>query len=425
MNPARARPFGPIALLEPQLTSASTPQHPPVMSSDSNARFETRAIHAGQEPDPRNGAVMTPIYMTSTYAQDAPAVPRGGYEYTRTHNPTRTALEQNLAALEGGAWGLCFASGLAATNALLDTLEPGDEVVAGNDLYGGTYRLFKRVFERYGVRFHFVDTTNLAEVTAALTPSTRYVYIETPSNPLLHLTDIKATAEAAHTTGAKLVVDNTFATPYLQNPLALGADLVLHSLTKYLGGHSDAVGGALIGNDEGLREELAFFQNAAGGCLSPMDSFFILRGTKTLAVRMDRHCENAAHLAGFLENHELVERVIYPGLPSHDEYELARTQMRGFGGMVSFELAGGVEAGETFAKSTSLFTLAESLGGVESLVETPPSMTHASIPPEVRREAGLADGLVRLSVGIEHVADLEEDVAQALAAAAQVARASA
>ncbi len=380
-------------------------------------RFETRAIHAGQGHDPVTGAVMTPVYMTSTYAQRAPAEPIGGYEYSRTSNPTRTALENNLASLEGGTFGLCFASGLAATSALLNRLVPGDHVVAGDDLYGGTYRIFTKVFERYGIEFSFVGTSDPEAVRGAMTERTRYLYIESPSNPLLRLTDIAAMSAIAHAGGALLVVDNTFATPYLQRPLELGADLVLHSLTKYLGGHSDVVGGALIGRDPSLREELAFFQNSCGGTGGPLDAFLVLRGTKTLAVRMERHCANALALAEYLEGRPEVERVHYPGLASHPQHELARRQMHGFGGMVSFELAGGVEAGNAFASATRIFTLAESLGGVESLVETPPSMTHASIPPEVRRAAGLADGLVRLSVGIEHVDDLRADLEQALVAA--------
>ena len=377
-------------------------------------RFETLAIHAGQEPDPQNGAVMTPVFFTSTYKQDAPAKPRQGYEYSRTTNPTRTALQANLAALEAGAWGLCFSSGLAALNALCDRLLPNDHVVAGNDLYGGTYRLFKKVFERYGVRFTLVDTTRSEEIGKAIESKTRYVYLETPSNPLLRLSDIGKAAKLAHAHGALLVVDNTFATPFLQQPLELGADIVLHSLTKYLGGHSDVVGGALVGRDPKLRDELAFFQNAVGGTPGPMDCFLVLRGTKTLALRMERHGSNAMAIARFLESHSAVERVFYPGLKSHPQHALAKRQMSGFGGMVSFELHGGVSAGDRFAMSTRLFTLAESLGGVESLVETPPSMTHASIPAEARRAAGLADGLVRLSVGIEHIDDLLADVEQAL-----------
>ena len=392
------------------------------MKNKPSERFETRAIHAGQSSDPRNGAVMTPVYLTSTYEQDAPAVPRQGYEYSRTSNPTRTALQDNLASLEGGAWGLCFGSGLAAVNALCDRLDPGDHVVAANDLYGGTYRIFEKVFRRYGVEFTYVDATDLEGLRGALRPETRYVYLETPTNPLLSICDIAAASKLAHEHGALVIVDNTFATPYLQRPIELGADVVLHSLTKYLGGHSDAIGGALIGNDEGLREDLAFFQNAVGGQLAPLDSFLFLRGIKTLAVRMDRHCENALAVARALEAHEAVERVIYPGLDSHAGHALAKQQMSGFGGMVSFELYGGVEAANAFACATEIFILAESLGGVESLVEVPPSMTHASIPAEERRKAGLNDGLVRLSVGIEHVDDLIADVHQALKKAAKPAR---
>jgi cystathionine gamma-lyase len=390
-------------------------------ADSSSARFETRAIHAGQAPDPRNGAVMTPVYLTSTFAQEAPAVPREGYEYSRTSNPTRTALEQNLASLEGGAHGLCFASGLAATNALLDRLVPGDHVVAGNDLYGGTYRLFTKVFQRYGIEFSFVDSTDLDAVRAAFRDETRMLYLETPTNPLLSIVDIVAGAELARERGALTVVDNTFATPYLQRPLELGADVVLHSLTKYLGGHSDVVAGALVCNDEELREELAFYQNSVGGQLGPLDSFLVLRGTKTLALRMERHCANALAIARHLEAAPQVERVIYPGLESHPGHALAKRQMDDFGGMVSFELEGGLEAGKAFSGATEVFTLAESLGGVESLVEVPPIMTHASIPAEERRKAGLADGLVRLSVGCEHVDDLLADVDRALAAATRAA----
>ena len=387
------------------------------MSQRPHDRFETLAIHAGQEPDPHNGAIMTPVYFTSTYKQDAPAQQRAGYEYSRTSNPTRTALQENVAALEGGAWGLCFSSGLAATNALLDRLVPGDHVVAGNDLYGGTYRIFRRVFERYGIRFSFVDTTDPTAVAAAIEPATRYVYVETPSNPLLCVSDIAELGKVAHAQGKLLVVDNTFATPFLQQPLALGADIVLHSLTKYLGGHSDVVGGALVGNDPKLRDELAFFQNAVGGTPGPMDAFLVLRGTKTLHLRMERHCSNAMDLARWLESRKEVARVIYPGLASHRQHALAARQMRAFGGMLSFELAAGLEAANKLASSTRLFTLAESLGGVESLIEIPASMTHASIPAETRRSLGLADGLVRISVGVEHVDDLRADLEQAFAQA--------
>ncbi len=381
-----------------------------------HGRFETRAIHAGQTSDPRNGAVMTPVYFTSTFEQDAPAVPRDGYEYSRTKNPTRTVLEWNIASLEGGAWGLCFGSGLAATNALLARLVPGDHVVAGNDLYGGTHRIFRKVFERYGIEFDFVDASDPARVEAALRPTTRYLYLETPTNPLLRLCDIRPLAELAHARGALVVVANTFATPYLQRPLELGADLVLHSMTKYLGGHSDVVAGALVGNDAAVRDELAFFQNAVGGQLGPMDAFLVLRGIKTLPVRMDRHCANAGRVAAWLEEQGAVERVLYPGLASHPQHALSKRQMAGSGGMVSFELRGGVEAANAFASATRLFTLAESLGGVESLIEVPTSMTHAAIPREERLAGGLADGLVRLSVGLEHIEDLLEDCAAALAA---------
>lgn len=391
-------------------------------SRPSRARFETLAIHAGQRSDPENGAVMTPVYFTSTFEQDAPAQPRNGYEYSRTANPTRTALQDNLAALENGRWGLAFASGLAATNALCDRLRPGDHVVAMNDTYGGTYRLFMRVFRPFGVEFTFVDATDLGAVERAFRASTRYLFLESPTNPLLSICDIAALTALARARNVLSIVDNTFATPYLQRPLELGADVVLHSLTKYLGGHSDAVGGALVGNDEALRGELAFYQNAVGGQLGPMDSFLFLRGIKTLPVRMDRHCANAQRVAEALARHPLVEKVFYPGLPQHPNHALAKRQMKGFGGMVSFELAGGLPAANAFATATELFTLAESLGGVESLVEVPASMTHASIPAEERRRAGLSDGLVRLSVGIEHADDLLADVHQAIERSATPAK---
>lgn len=391
---------------------------------DHEGRFETRAVHAGQHPEPSTGALMTPIFQNSTYQQDRPAELKDGHDYSRTINPTRTALEANVAALEGGRWGLCFSSGMSACNTLVGRLSQGDHVVAGNDLYGGTYRLFTQVFERYGVRFTFVDTTDLAQIEGALESATKLVMLETPSNPLLKVTDIAGAAEITHRAGALLVVDNTFATPYLQRPLDLGADVVLHSMTKYIGGHSDAVGGALCGNDEALRAECAFLQNSVGGVPGPMDCFLFLRGTKTLHLRMERHCHNARAVAAHLEAHPAVDRVIYPGLASHPQHEIAKRQMKDFGGMVSFELKGGVPAANEFAASTRIFALAESLGGVESLVEVPPTMTHASIPPETRRAAGLADGLVRLSVGVEHEADLLADVDQAIAAADKVAPAT-
>ncbi len=385
-------------------------------------RFETLAIHAGQQSDPNNGAVMTPVYFSSTFEQDAPAQPRGGYEYSRTSNPTRTALQDNLAALEGGRFGLCFGSGLAATNALCARLRPGDHVVAMNDLYGGTYRLFQRVFRHYGIDFTFVDATDASAVERALRASTRYLFLESPTNPLLSICDLAQLSALAKKRGVLTVVDNTFATPYLQRPLELGADVVLHSLTKYIGGHSDVVAGALILDDEELRKDLAFYQNAVGGQLGPMDAFLVLRGVKTLSLRMERHCANAQHIAEALTRHPLVERVFYPGLASHAQHELAARQMRGFGGMVSFELHGGTPAANAFATATELFTLAESLGGVESLVEVPASMTHASIPAEERHKAGLSDGLVRLSVGVEHVDDLLADVQQALERSAAPAK---
>ena len=378
-------------------------------------QFETRAIHAGQTPDPNNGAVMPPVYLSSTFEQDAPAEPRQGYEYSRTSNPTRTALEENVASLEGGAWGLCFASGLSATNALLASFEPGDHIVAGNDLYGGTHRIFRQVYERYGIEFSFVDARETDKIAEAIRPETKCVYLETPSNPLLRLTDLSAAIALAKDAGKMVVVDNTFATPYLQNPLALGADVVLHSMTKYLAGHSDVVAGCLIGNDPELRERYAFYQNSCGGGLDPFSSFLVLRGTKTLAVRMERHCANARAVAEFLEGHEAVDTVHYPGLESHPQSELCARQMRAPGGMVSVELKGGLDAGAALSKRSRLFILAESLGGVESLIEVPPIMTHASIPADERRASGMADGLVRLSVGIESVDDLIADLDQALA----------
>src|SRR5262245_47945217 len=396
-------------------------EKPDKTKRDRNLRCETLAIHAGQTSDPQNGAVMTPVYFSSTFEQDAPARPRGGYEYSRTSNPTRTALQDNLAALEVGRWGLAFASGLAATNALCHRLRPGDHVIATNDLYGGTFRLFKRCFEHYGIAFSFVSIADPAAVEREFRPTTRYLFLESPTNPLLSICDLATLSALARKRRVLTVVDNTFATPFLQRPLELGADIVLHSLTKYLGGHSDVVGGALIGTDEKLRGELAFFQNAVGGTPGPMDAFLVLRGTKTLHLRMERHCENALALAQWLEKRPEVSRVGYPGLASHPQHALAAKQMRAFGGMVSFELAAGLEAANTVASTTRLFTLAESLGGVESLIETPASMTHASIPAETRRAAGLADGLVRLSVGIEHVDDLIADLSQALDRARTVA----
>lgn len=377
--------------------------------------FGTRAIHGGQEPDPSTGAIMTPVYMTSTFVQESPGMHKG-YEYSRSGNPTRTALEGNLAALEGGRHGLAFASGLAATNTILSLLSSGDHVVAGNDLYGGTYRLMRQVFERFGLEFTFVDTTDSALYEQAFRPETRMVWIETPSNPLLRVTDIEHCTAFARDRDVLSVVDNTFATPYLQQPLSLGADVVVHSTTKYLGGHSDVVGGAVVTDDDGLNERIKFLQNAAGGVPGPMDCFLVLRGTKTLHVRMDRHCRNAERVAAYLAEHEAVTKVFFPGLADHPQHDLAARQMRAPGGMVSFEIRGGLEASRKAAERVRLFALAESLGGVESMLNSPAIMTHASIPAAERHAAGLADGLLRLSVGIEETDDLLADLDQALSA---------
>ncbi|MBK8976434.1 MAG: cystathionine gamma-synthase [Planctomycetes bacterium] len=378
------------------------------------AGFGTRAIHAGQTPDPTTGAIMTPVYLTSTYVQEAPGVLKG-YDYSRTTNPTRVALEQNLAALEGGKHGLCFSSGMSAINTVLALLASGDHVVAGNDLYGGTYRLCTTMYRKFGVEFTFVDMSDLDAVRAALRPSTKLVMTESPSNPLLRLTDLSAVAELARAHGALSMCDNTFATPYLQSPLAHGIDIVIHSTTKYLGGHSDVVGGALIVDDESLRARLAHFQNSIGGTPGPLDCFLVLRGTKTLHVRMDRHAETAVRLARELEAHPRVSRVYYPGLPSHPQHALATRQMRNGGGMVSFELDASVADAKRVTASFGVFALAESLGGVESLVDHPASMTHASIPREERIAAGFQDGLIRLSVGIEDADDLSADLHRAIA----------
>ena len=374
--------------------------------------FSTRAIHAGQDADPATGATVVPIYATSTYTQEAPGKHKG-YEYSRSGNPTRAALETCLAALEEGERGLAFASGLAATTAVLSTLQPGDEAAAASDLYGGTYRLLERVFKPWGLVVRYTDDPSAAGFARVITPRTKLVWIETPTNPLLQILDITAVAEVAHQAGALLAVDNTFASPYLQQPLRLGADLVVHSTTKYLGGHSDVVGGAVIGRAE-LLKPIRFYQNAAGGVPGPFDAFLTLRGIKTLAVRMERHCANARGLAAWLEEQSQVERVYYPGLPSHPGHELAKRQMRDFGGMISIRLKGGAEAARRFLPRTKLFSLAESLGGVESLVCHPATMTHASIPVELRSARGVDDGLIRLSVGIEDASDLQEDLRRAL-----------
>ena len=388
--------------------------YPRLMSEHSHRHhdFETRAIHAGQAADAQTGAVVTPIYQVSTYKQDGVGGLRGGYEYSRSANPTRTALEENLAALEGGLRGLAFASGLAAEDCLLRTvLAPGDHVVIPDDAYGGTFRLFAKVVERWGVQWSVADTTDPAAVRAQLRPNTKAVWVETPSNPLLGVTDIAAVAGVVHAANVLLVVDNTFASPYLQQPLALGADVVVHSTTKYMGGHSDVVGGALVASDAGLGERLAYHQNAMGAIAGPFDAWLVMRGVKTLAVRMDRHSANAARIAEMLTGHPRVHQVLYPGLPDHPGHEIAAKQMRAFGGMVSFRVKGGEQAAVDVCDRAELFTLGESLGGVESLIEHPGRMTHASAagsPLEVPAD------LVRLSVGIESVDDLLADLTQAL-----------
>ncbi|WUH91287.1 cystathionine gamma-synthase [Streptomyces sp. NBC_00433] len=378
----------------------------------SDQHFETLAIHAGQPADASTGAVVTPIYQVSTYKQDGVGGLRGGYEYSRSANPTRTALEQNLAALEGGSRGLAFASGLAAEDCLLRTvLAPGDHVVIPNDAYGGTFRLFAKVVERWGVAWSVADTSDVQAVRDAVRPETKLIWVETPSNPLLGITDIAALAGVARQAGVRLVVDNTFASPYLQQPLALGADIVVHSTTKYMGGHSDVVGGALVTSDTALGEELAYHQNAMGAVAGPFDAWLVMRGIKTLAVRMDRHSANATRVAELLAAHPRVRQVYYPGLPEHPGHEVAAKQMRAFGGMVSFRVDGGEDAAVAVCDRAELFTLGESLGGVESLIEHPGRMTHASVAGSALE---VPADLVRLSVGIEAVDDLLADLTQAL-----------
>ena len=386
------------------------------MASDPKARFDTLAIHAGQQPDPLTGAVMTPVYLTSTYVQDGPGNHKG-FEYSRTQNPTRFALQDCLAALEGAAHGLCFASGLAATDCILHLLEVGDHVVASDDVYGGTFRQFDKVFRRHGLEFSYVDMTDPANVARALRPRTRLVWIESPTNPMLKLVDLAAVAALARAHGARTVVDNTFATPFNQRPLEHGIDLVTHSTTKYLNGHSDVVGGAVLTSDDAFHDRLRFLQNAVGGVNGPLDAFLVLRGLKTLHVRMARHAENALRLARHLESHPQVERVTYPGLPSHPQHALAARQMRGFGGMLTFVIRGGLPAARAFLRAVRIFACAESLGGVESLIEHPAIMTHASVPPEVRARLGIADGFIRVSAGIENADDLLEDLERGFAAA--------
>ena len=381
-------------------------------------RFATLAIHAGQEPDPTTGAIMTPIYATSTYVQQSPGVHKG-YDYARTQNPTRTAYERCVASLESGTRGFAFASGMAATATVLDLLDAGDHVVARDDLYGGTFRLFERVRRRSaGLDFSFVDFSDPQALRAALTPRTKMIWIETPSNPLLKLIDLKAVAELGKSRGVLTVADNTFASPYIQRPIEHGFDLVLHSATKYLNGHSDMVGGAVVvGTNQQLGDRLAFLQNAVGAISGPFDSFLALRGLKTLHLRMQRHCENAAEIAAWLEQHRAVSRVIYPGLKSHPQHALAASQMNGFGGMLTAILRGNLDSTRRFLEHCRLFALAESLGGVESLIEHPAIMTHASLPAEQLRAAGIGDTMVRLSVGVEDIDDLRADLQQAFVAA--------
>ncbi len=378
-------------------------------------RLGTRAIHAGQEPEKITGSVMVPVFQTSTYAQKSPGE-HSGYEYARTHNPTREALEACVASLEGAAQGIAFASGLATTNTILQTFQAGDHVVCSDDVYGGTFRLFDKVLRRFGMEFTFVDLTNLEAAEKAFQPNTRLVWIETPTNPMLKILDIERLSALAHKHGAKAVVDNTFMSPAFQNPLALGADIVMHSSTKYINGHSDVVGGIALTSDAKIAQDLRFLQNASGAVPGPWDCFLILRGLKTLHVRMDAHQRNAMTIAEHLSAHKKVEHVIYPGLKSHPEHELAKRQMKGFGGMMSVRVRGGSKEANLFLSRLKLFTLAESLGGVESLIEIPSIMTHASVPPGTREKLGITDNLIRFSVGIEDCADLIEDIENGLAA---------
>ncbi|MBA3648171.1 MAG: cystathionine gamma-synthase [Chitinophagales bacterium] len=377
-------------------------------------RFATKALHAGIEPDPSTGAIMTPIFQTSTYVQEAPGKHKG-YEYGRTQNPTRDVLQNNLAALENAKYGLCFSSGLAATDAVIKLLNPGDEVISTDDLYGGTYRIFTKVFERYGIRFHFIDMRNTSEIEKYITKKTKMIWIETPTNPMMNIIDISAASALAKQHHILVCVDNTFASPYIQTPLDLGAEIVLHSATKYLGGHSDSVMGIIATGSAELNEQLKFLQNACGAVPGPQDCFLVIRGIKTLHLRMQRHCENASAVTTFLQNNSKVDKLYYPGLPNHPNYEIAKKQMRGFGGMISFTLKGDrMEDAMNVLGGTKLFSLAESLGGVESLIGHPASMTHASIPKELREKRGLMDSLIRLSVGVEDVNDLIEDLDQAI-----------
>jgi cystathionine beta-lyase len=378
-------------------------------------KFATKAIHAGVHPDPATGAIMTPIYQTSTYVQDGVGNHKG-YEYSRTQNPTRHALEKNIAAIENGKYGACFGSGLAAIDCVLKMLNPGDEVISTNDLYGGSYRIFKTIFEKYGIIFHFVNMQDVDAVAALVNENTKMIWVETPTNPMMNIVDIEAMAKISKAAGAMLCVDNTFATPYLQNPLDLGADVVMHSVTKYLGGHSDVVMGALVCSDENIANEMYRIQNSTGAVTAPMDSFLVLRGIKTLHLRVQRHCENGEKVARFLATHPKIDKVYWPGFETHPNHEVAKRQMRGFGGMISFNLKGNqLEDALNIVKKVEIFALAESLGGVESLIGHPATMTHASIPKDVREQSGVVDSLIRLSVGIEDADDLIADLTQALA----------
>ena len=377
-------------------------------------KFNTKVIHAGVHPDTATGAIMTPIYQTSTYVQEEIGVHKG-FEYSRTGNPTRAALENNLAAIEGGKYGACFGSGLAAIDAVIKMLKPGDEVISTNDLYGGSYRIFTTIFEKYDIKFHFVNMLDVKNIEEKINNNTKLIWAETPTNPMMNIIDVKSICDLARSKDIMVGVDNTFATPYLQNPLNLGADIVMHSVTKYLGGHSDVVMGALVTSDDKIAEEIYRIQNSSGAVCGPMDSFLVLRGIKTLHLRMQRHCENGEKVAHFLENHPIVDTVYWPGLKSHPNHDVAVSQMKGFGGMISFTLVGDkLESAKKVVSKTELFTLAESLGGVESLIGHPSTMTHASIPREERIKSGVVDSLIRLSVGIEDITDLINDLDNAL-----------
>jgi cystathionine gamma-lyase len=376
--------------------------------------FGTKAVHAGVEPDPTTGAIMTPIYQTSTYVQESPSKHKG-YAYARGANPTRNSLQKSIAALENGKFGICFSSGMGATDAVIKLLEPGDEVITSNDLYGGSYRMFRRVYEKFGIKFHFIDLTDASNITAYVNKNTKLMWLETPSNPLMRIIDIQACTTLAKKHGIMVAVDNTFASPFLQNPLELGADIVMHSVTKYLGGHSDVIMGALVVNDEKLQQDLAFIANSCGAVPGPQDSFLVLRGIKTLHLRMERHCLNGRKIATYLREHSKIGKVYWPGFSDHPNHDIARKQMRDFGGMLSFTLKNdSLENATKLMESVELFSLAESLGGVESLINHPASMTHASIPKEERIKNGLTDSLIRLSIGVEDAEDLIADLEQAL-----------